>query len=240
MAPQNVVAVIFDFDDTLTDESTSKLLEQHGIDTAEFWGKRQNDLIASGWDPALAYLHLILGEVGEDKPLGKLSNAKLRDFGASLEFYQGIPEIFDDLHTQVKQYKNSNPIVEFYVISSGLEEIIRGSKIAPYLTEIWGSRFSEREDQVCGVMNAVSFTEKTKYIYAINKGITTEPNELTQRLHDRMPVILEPENYQSWLEADDPRELLRPCPVEMLTAFPVSTRVNTPKNNAPDLIDPAR
>ena len=47
-----------------------------------------------------------------------------------------------------------------------------------------------------------------------------------QRLHDRMPVILEPENYRNWLEADDPRELLRPAPIEMLQCYPVSTRVN--------------
>jgi putative SOS response-associated peptidase YedK len=70
--------------------------------------------------------------------------------------------------------------------------------------------------------------------------ITTMPNELTQRLHDRMPVILEPADYRTWLEADDPRELLRPCPIGMLQCYPVSTRVNMAKNDAPDLIAPAR
>jgi putative SOS response-associated peptidase YedK len=70
--------------------------------------------------------------------------------------------------------------------------------------------------------------------------LTTTPNELILRLHDRMPVILEPENYRTWLEADDPRELLKPCPAEMLQYYPVSSRVNTPKNNAPDLVAPAR
>ena len=70
--------------------------------------------------------------------------------------------------------------------------------------------------------------------------ITTTPNELVSRLHDRMPVILQPEKYRGWLEADDPKELLKPPPVEMLQCYPVSTRVNTPKNDAPDLIAPAR
>ena len=55
-----------------------------------------------------------------------------------------------------------------------------------------------------------------------------------------MPVILDPDDYRTRLEADDPRELLKPCPVEMLQCYPVSTRVNTPKNDAPDLIAPAR
>ena len=63
---------------------------------------------------------------------------------------------------------------------------------------------------------------------------------MTKRLHDRMPVIVEPENYREWLEADDPRELLRPAPLDMLQCFPVSTRVNSAKNDAPDLIAPAR
>jgi putative SOS response-associated peptidase YedK len=70
--------------------------------------------------------------------------------------------------------------------------------------------------------------------------ITTDANDLVRALHDRMPVILAPETYQTWLEAIDPRDLLRPCPNEMLQCFPVSSRVNSPKNDAPDLIAPAR
>jgi putative SOS response-associated peptidase YedK len=70
--------------------------------------------------------------------------------------------------------------------------------------------------------------------------ITTTANELTRRLHDRMPVILAPEDYRAWLEADDPRELLKPWPSDLLQCYPVSTRVNTPKIDAPDLIAPAR
>ena len=91
MAPQNVIAVIFDFDDTLTDESTTKLLAAHGIDTANFWSVRQQTLINAGWDPALAYLKLILDETGQGKPFGRLTNEALRTFGAGLEFYQVFP-----------------------------------------------------------------------------------------------------------------------------------------------------
>ena len=70
--------------------------------------------------------------------------------------------------------------------------------------------------------------------------ITTTPNELVARLHNRMPVILDPADYRAWLEAYDPRELLKPPPVEMLQCYPVSQRVNSTKNDAPDLIAPAR
>jgi putative SOS response-associated peptidase YedK len=70
--------------------------------------------------------------------------------------------------------------------------------------------------------------------------ITTDANDLLRRLHDRMPAIVQPEDYRAWLEADDPRELLAPCPDDFLQCFPVSARVNSPKNDAPDLIAPAR
>jgi putative SOS response-associated peptidase YedK len=52
-------------------------------------------------------------------------------------------------------------------------------------------------------------------------------------LHDRMPVILDPADYDRWLDPEAPgaEELLRPCPAEWLEAVPVSTRVNSPAND---------
>jgi putative SOS response-associated peptidase YedK len=66
--------------------------------------------------------------------------------------------------------------------------------------------------------------------------ITTSANEVMQPLHDRMPVILSGKDYDLWL---DPafkdkaalQELLKPCPVDWLEAYPVSTRVNSPKHD---------
>ncbi|MGZ9039151.1 MAG: SOS response-associated peptidase [Burkholderiales bacterium] len=66
--------------------------------------------------------------------------------------------------------------------------------------------------------------------------ITGEPNQVVKPLHDRMPVVLAPHDYDKWLSGDDPRELLRPCAPELLVAFPVSARVNKPGNNDPQLV----
>ena len=66
--------------------------------------------------------------------------------------------------------------------------------------------------------------------------ITGEPNAVVAPLHDRMPVILAPEDYTQWLTADDPRELLRACAAETLVAYPVSSRVNKPQENDADLV----
>lgn len=170
-APQNVIAVIFDFDDTLTDDSTTQLLKAHGIDTTEFWGVKQKQLVQDGWDPALAYLSLILENVGDGKPLGKLSNKNLEDFGKTLTFYPGLPDMFSDLKSITADFKLSNPKVEFYIISGGLETVIRGSAIASHVDGIYGCRFAETNGVVSHIKNVISFTEKTRFIFEINKGL---------------------------------------------------------------------
>ena len=72
--------------------------------------------------------------------------------------------------------------------------------------------------------------------YAI---ITTEPNALCATVHDRMPVILDPDDYSRWLGSEaDPRDLLRPYPAEKMQAWPVSTRVNSPSHNDASLLEP--
>ena len=73
--------------------------------------------------------------------------------------------------------------------------------------------------------------------------ITTTPNELMVGLHDRMPVIIPPEQYRLWLDPevqDDLRlqHLLQPFPSDEMTAYPVSTLVGSPKNDLPQCIEP--
>lgn len=172
-APQNVIAVVFDFDDTLTDDSTTKLLEHHGIDPVDFWKTKAAALLNEGWDPTLAYLKLILDEVGPDKKLGNLTNEKLRQFGGTLAIYPGVSTLFKDLRNIAAKHPLSNPAVEFYIISGGVEEIIRGSKIAKEFAGIWGNRFWEdpQKGYITHLMNVLTFTEKTKHLFEINKGI---------------------------------------------------------------------
>src|SRR5215207_7721056 len=67
--------------------------------------------------------------------------------------------------------------------------------------------------------------------------ITTNANELVAEIHDRMPVILPPSAYDRWLGLDpEPQDMLKPFPAELMSMWPVSTRVNTPKNDDEDLI----
>ena len=67
--------------------------------------------------------------------------------------------------------------------------------------------------------------------------ITTSPNELTQKIHNRMPVILDRDQHAPWLE-NGGLEFLEPFPAERMTAYEVGTRVNSVRNNDPDCLVP--
>ena len=66
--------------------------------------------------------------------------------------------------------------------------------------------------------------------------ITTEPNRVVGELHDRMAVVLSAEDERRWL-ADGGADLLQPYPDDEMTAYPVSTAVNNPSNDSPELVE---
>lgn len=73
--------------------------------------------------------------------------------------------------------------------------------------------------------------------------VTTAPNEVAERIHNRMPFILLPERYEQWLDpdfqdTDELREWLKPYPEDDLDAYEVSTLVNSPKNEKPECVEP--
>ncbi|MDP2647439.1 MAG: SOS response-associated peptidase [Desulfobacterales bacterium] len=93
---------------------------------------------------------------------------------------------------------------------------------------------------IAGLWEKYEGAEKTLYSCAI---ITTEAGKSVRHIHHRMPVILLPEAYQTWLDAqnnDFPHleKLIRDCHVQEMRSHPVSTFVNSPKNNNPSCIAP--
>src|SRR5215204_6588988 len=74
--------------------------------------------------------------------------------------------------------------------------------------------------------------------------LTTEANRVLRPVHDRMPVILHPDDYERWLgagvrELDLVKEMLRPYPAEEMVGYPVGTLVNSPRNQGVGLLERA-
>lgn len=74
--------------------------------------------------------------------------------------------------------------------------------------------------------------------------ITTKPNELVGKIHDRMPAILPPKHEQDWLDNSTPGHqllnLLSPYPSNKMQSYPVSALVNSPKNDNAEVIKPVK
>lgn len=171
------IALVFDFDDILAPDSTTQFLEHNGIDAEEFWLEEFQDKVREGYDPTVAYLTLLLEKVGSDKPLGEIGTDDLEAFGASLDenetLYPGVSGLFADLNDIVADYEGID--IEYYVVSEGLESIIQGTELADNFDAVYGSRLDEDEDGVVSrVKRPISFTDKTRYLFEINKGIRPE------------------------------------------------------------------
>lgn len=179
-----MIAVVFDFDDTLLPDSTSALLEAHGIPAQKFWTEDAANLVRRGYDPPHAYLRLLLERVGPGRPLGALTSADLEAFGATLDstWFRGLPQLFDDLRSDAA--KLGVP-VEFYIISGGLQEIVEGSEIVKrYFNGVYACQLEE--DLELGylrhIKRTVTFTEKTRYLFEINKGIRRDDSRTSPHL----------------------------------------------------------
>jgi phosphoserine phosphatase len=189
-----ILALIFDFDDTLVPDSTTRLLRDRGIDTDYFWGVQAKELIKQGYDQPFAYLKLMFDNIGVGKPLGNLTNSELTEFGATLDssFHPGLPGFFDDIRRQVKD-KHEDIDVEFYIISGGLQAVVEGSAIVKqYFSGVYGCQLAgDTEDGVLKyIKRCITFTEKTRYLFEINKGIdaresSSKPHLVNKYLADK-------------------------------------------------------
>ena len=213
---QNIVACVWDFDKTLIPGyMQAPIFDAFGIDGEHFW-KEVNALpeiyakrgTRVSYDTI--YLNHLLSYV-KNGCLKGLTNSRLRELGSELAFYPGLPELFEQLkevvHSQ-PEYRKHNILLEHYIISTGLAEMIRGSKIAPYVDDIFGCEFIEAplppdystqnelplqmEFEISQIGTIVDNTIKTRYIFEINKGSNKNPqidvNASMDRVDRRIPI----------------------------------------------------
>jgi len=195
-AAQDTIAVIFDFDDTLAPDSTSSYLDSIGVDTHQFWGERVAPLISAGWDPVPAYLHEMIRESERRSEGEQITQASLAEWGARVRLYNGATKIFGLLEKQVESVSPSVNI-EFYLISSGIGDLLRATRVAAKFSDIWACELDYAEHGgIRYPRNIVSFTDKTRYVFQIAKGIVGpdargKPFEVNRKIPDeelRIPM----------------------------------------------------
>lgn len=193
----DVIALVFDFDDTLAPDSTTGFLNSMGVDTAAFWKDEVDPLLTQqDWDPVPAYLYKMI-ELSRQGAHGPITRERMQQWGAQLPLHQGVPTLFSRLREAVRA---AHPRIqlEFYLISSGIGDIVRSTPIAREFTDIWASEFVY--DDAGGISfprRIVSFTDKTRYLFHIQKGLVgpefrNKPFEVNRKIpEDRLRVPLQ-------------------------------------------------
>ena len=169
MKKKPIVALIYDFDGTLSPGNMQEFgfIQAIGSTPEEFW--RMSDNIAIGQDASnvLSYMKLMFDEA-------KKSGIKLRRedflrFGRNIELFDGVREWF----RLINRYGAEHGVkIEHYINSSGLKEIIEGSPIAHEFKHVFAGTFiydENGEAQWPGI--AVDYTAKTQFLFKISKGI---------------------------------------------------------------------
>lgn len=162
-----VVAICYDFDKTLSpdDMQAQGYIQSVGYEIESFW-KESNGLAEENeMDQNLAYMFTMI-----QKAHGRfIFNKKtLMDYGGQVKLFPGVESWFD----RIKEYgKQKGVIVEHYIISSGLKEMIEGTKVASKFEKIYASSFYYDKDGVAQwPAQVINYTSKTQFLFRIEKG----------------------------------------------------------------------
>ena len=199
---QNIIACIWDFDKTLIPGyMQAPIFEHYQVDPKKFWKEvnelpnyyQKNDLNLIV--PDTVYLNHFVTYAREGIFKG-INNNLLRELGAKIEFYEGLPGFFDEVKHLIKnnpKYQQHDIHVEHYIVSTGLRQMILGSKIAPFIDGVWGCEFVENpppsgyldkrsskmhadEKTISQIAYTLDNTTKTRAIFEINKGTNKIPD----------------------------------------------------------------
>ena len=169
-----IAALIYDFDKTLSPKDMQEYSFLPGIrmKPEDFWNECREVQTENHMDSVLAYMLMMKRKSAGTRLLTRESLEKL---GEEVEFFPGVETWFDRIN---KIGEDMGVQVEHYIISSGLKEIIQGSRIAKAFKAVFAASFVYGEDGLAEwPATAVNYTSKTQYLFRINKGILDVIND---------------------------------------------------------------
>ena len=164
-----VVAICYDFDKTLTPDDMQAqgyIQKVYGDDVQSFWEESNKLAEDNEMDSNLAYMFKMVQEA-EGREI--LSKKNLEKYGAKVSLFPGVKTWFD----RIKLYADSKGIiVEHYIISSGLKEMIAGTSVANAFERIYASSYYYNDRGVAvWPAQVINYTNKTQFLFRIVKGV---------------------------------------------------------------------
>ena len=164
----DVLAFCYDFDKTLSPEDMQAqgYIQELKENVEEFWEESNRLAREHGMDPNLAYMYLMLK--GAENNF-YVKRDKLRRFGSKVKLYNGVESWFDRVNEMGRRHKLK---VEHYIISSGVKDMIEGTKIGKKFKMIYANTFLYNEGgSAVWPAQIINFTNKTQFLFRIEKDI---------------------------------------------------------------------
>ena len=189
MSRNPIIAICYDYDGTLIkgNMQENSFIPDIGMETSEFWDEVKKDAKEHDMDEVLAYMHLMLKKTDEkNKPFNK---NKLQEQGKSADYFCGVKDWF----SLINEFAKDKAKIEHYIISSGLDEMIRGSEIGKKFKHVFASGFTYDSNDVPKFpARSINYTTKVQYLFRIHKGIcnswnNSKINEYTLEKKRRIP-----------------------------------------------------
>ena len=168
---QPVVAICYDFDKTLSpdDMQAQGYIQSVGDDVAAFWQESNGLARANDMDQNLAYMYMMMKKAKESSL--PFTREALLDYGSKVRFCPGVKDWF----RRIREYGEAHgAIVEHYIISSGLKEMIEGTSVAKEgaFKRIYASSFFyDAKGRAMWPAQVVNYTNKTQFLFRISKGV---------------------------------------------------------------------
>ncbi len=166
-----VLAICYDFDKTLSPDDMQAqgyIQSVYDGDIPSFWKESNEMAEANEMDTNLAYMYKM---VNEARGRIVLTKSSLREYGGKVKLFPGVEEWFERIRTYGAEH---DVIVEHYIISSGLKEMIEGTSVAKAgaFEKIYASSFMfDEKDVPIWPAQAVNYTNKTQFLFRIEKGV---------------------------------------------------------------------
>jgi len=163
------VAFIYDFDGTLAHGNIQEynFIPALNMTSDEFWDEVDKLKIKNNMENVLAYMYLMLKKAEENNM--SVKKQAFVEYGKNIKFYPGVTSWFD----RINEYANNLGIkIHHYIVSSGIKEMIEGTEIKDKFEKIYASSFLYNIDEIAKwPAVSVNYTNKTQFLYRINKGI---------------------------------------------------------------------
>ena len=164
-----VLAICYDFDKTLTpdDMQAQGYIQSVGYDVEQFWEETNKLAHEQEMDSNLAYMYKMVKEAEGNLILNRKA---LMEYGSKVKVFPGVEGWFERIREYGRQH---GVLVEHYIISSGLKEMIEGTEMAKQgaFERIYASSFCYNERGVAiWPAQAVNYTNKTQFLFRIEKG----------------------------------------------------------------------